>query len=93
MEILFSPYFFSLWIVIFSDILERNNDYSDSLDFGREWVVVATFFILEVPDYKSAMLIYLLGLATLLVAKTYYNHGKYTVNTHKKKGDPSFFYQ
>ncbi len=33
----------------FSDILERNNDYSDT---------VVTFFILEVPDYKSVMLIY-----------------------------------
>ncbi len=42
---------------IFSDILEKN-DYSDTqLQKGVSGVV--TFFILEVPDYKSAMLIYL----------------------------------
>ncbi len=48
--------------VVFSDILEQNNDYSDAHDFRREWVGkvgVVTFFILEVPDYKFAMLIYL----------------------------------
>ncbi len=42
----------------FSDILERNNDYSDSLDFRKgEWgeVGVVTFFILEVSDYESTM--------------------------------------
>ncbi len=44
----------------FSGISERNNDYSDILDFGRERVRVVTFFVLEVPDYKSAMLMYLL---------------------------------
>ncbi len=43
---------------IFSDISERNNDYSDTLDFRRGWVGVVTFFVLEVPDYASAMLIY-----------------------------------
>ncbi len=33
----------------FSDISERNNDYSDTLDFRRWWVKVVTFFVLEVP--------------------------------------------
>ncbi len=49
-----------LWgnIKVISDISERNNDYSDTLDFRRGWVVVVTFFIFEVPDYKSTMLIY-----------------------------------
>ncbi len=42
-----------------SDIAEGNNDYSDTLDFRRGGEVgVVTFFVLEVPDYKSAMLIY-----------------------------------
>ncbi len=49
-------------LLIFSDISEQNNDYSDTLDF-RRWSVgevgVVTFFILEVPDYESAMLIYM----------------------------------
>ncbi len=49
--------------VIFSDISERNNDYSDPLDFRRGWGVgevrVVTFFVLEVPDYESGMLIYI----------------------------------
>ncbi len=47
---------------VFSDISERNNDYSDTLDFRRGWVGevgVVTFFNLKVPDYESAMLIYL----------------------------------
>ncbi len=47
----------------FSDISERNNDYSDTLDFKREWVgevAVVTFFVLEVPDFKSAMLIWVI---------------------------------
>ncbi len=43
----------------FSDILERNNDYSDTLDFRRGSVGVFAVFVLEVPDYKFAMLIYL----------------------------------
>ncbi len=44
----------------FSDISERNNDYSDTLDFRRGWVGEdVTFFVSKVPDYKSAMLIYL----------------------------------
>ncbi len=42
--------FFS-WV--FSDISERNNDYSDTLDFRRGWVGVVTFFVLKVPDYES----------------------------------------
>ncbi len=44
------------------DISDRNNDYSDTLDLRKEWVGevgVVTFFVLEVLDYKSAMLIYL----------------------------------
>ncbi len=44
----------------FSDISERNNDYSDTLDFRRGRVGevgVVTFFVLEVSDYKSATLI------------------------------------
>ncbi len=46
---------------IFSDISERNNDYSDTLDFRRELgeMGVVTFFVQEVPDYEFAMLIYL----------------------------------
>ncbi len=47
---------------IFSYISERNNDYSDTLDFRRGWVGevgVVTCFVLKVPDYESAMLIYL----------------------------------
>ncbi len=47
---------------IFSNISEGNNDFSDTLDFRRRWlgkVLLVTFFILEVPDYKSAILIYL----------------------------------
>ncbi len=47
--------------LIFSDISERNNDYSDTLDFRRGRVGdvrVVTFFVLKVPDYESAMLIY-----------------------------------
>ncbi len=45
--------------LILSDISERNNDYSDTLDFRRRVgeVEVVTFFVLEVPDYKSVMLI------------------------------------
>ncbi len=49
-------------LLFFSDISERNNDYSDTLDFGRGWVGeagVVTFFVLKVPGYESAMLIYL----------------------------------
>ncbi len=49
--------------LIFSDISEWNNNYSDTLDFRRGWVGevgVVTFFVLKVPDYESAMLIYLL---------------------------------
>ncbi len=44
---------------IFSDISERNNDYSDTLYIRSRWVGdvgVITFFVLKVPDYKSAML-------------------------------------
>ncbi len=50
---------------IFNDISERNNDYSDTLDFRRWWVEevgFVTFFVLEVPDYKSAMFLYIRGL-------------------------------
>ncbi len=43
---------------LFSDISERNNDYSDTLDSRRGEVGVVTFFVLKVPDYESAMLIY-----------------------------------
>ncbi len=43
----------------FSDISERNNDYSDTLDFRRGRVGAVTFFVLKVPDYESAMLVYL----------------------------------
>ncbi len=38
--------------LIFSDILERNNNYSDTLDFRRKWVGEVTFFVLKVPDYE-----------------------------------------
>ncbi len=48
-----------IFLLLFSDISERNNHYSDTLDFRRGWVGEVTFFVLEVPDYKSAMLIYL----------------------------------
>ncbi len=44
-----------------NDISEGNNYCSDTLDFSRgqvEKVGVVTFFILEVTDYKSTMLIY-----------------------------------
>ncbi len=59
-------YFELLWShktnsLFFSDNSERNNDYSDTLDFRRGWmgeVGVVTFFVLKVPDYESAMLIY-----------------------------------
>ncbi len=46
---------------IFSDISERNNDYSDNLGFKRRRVGEGEvkFFVLEVPDNKYAMLIYL----------------------------------
>ncbi len=53
--------------VFFSDISERKNDYSDTLDFRRGRVGevgMVTFFILEVPDYESAMLIYFVGSST-----------------------------
>ncbi len=46
--------------VVFSDISERNNDYSDTFEFRRRRVSEAglnTFSILEVPDHKSALLI------------------------------------
>ncbi len=43
----------------FSDILEQNNDYCDTLDLRRGWVGEVMFFVLQVPDYKSIMLIYL----------------------------------
>ncbi len=42
---------------IFSGISERNNDYSDTLDIRGGWmgeVGLVTFFVLEIPDYKSA---------------------------------------
>ncbi len=55
-------FFLFVKLRIFSDISERNNDYSDALDFRRGWVGelgVVTFFVLEVPDNKFAMLIYL----------------------------------
>ncbi len=44
----------------FSDVLERNNDYSDTHIVRRWWVGemgMFTFFVLEVPDCKPAMLI------------------------------------
>ncbi len=50
--------------LIFSDILERNNDYFHTLDFEMERVKeleVVAFCVLEVPDYKPAMLIQLKG--------------------------------
>ncbi len=46
-KILLSDFFF------FSVISERNNDYSDTLDFRRGWVGevgVVTFVVLKVPD-------------------------------------------
>ncbi len=46
-------------LTIFSDTSERNNDYSDTLDFRRGWMGEFKFFVLKVPDYESAMLIYL----------------------------------
>ncbi len=49
-------------LVVFSDISEGNNNYSATLDFRRGRVVevgVVTFFVLEVPDYESAMFIYI----------------------------------
>ncbi len=49
------------YFIIFSDISERNDDYSGTIKFGRGSVQeaeVLTFFFLEVPDYKFAMLIY-----------------------------------
>ncbi len=52
----------SLKLRFVSDISERNNDYSDTLDFRRGWVGelgMVTFLVLKVPDYESAMLIYL----------------------------------
>ncbi len=52
---------FCYWHPFFSGISERNNDYSDTLDFRRWWVGevrVVTFFVLKIPDYVSAMLIY-----------------------------------
>ncbi len=48
-------------VFVFSDISERNNDYSDTHDFWRGWVGevgVLRFFVLKVPDYESAMLMY-----------------------------------
>ncbi len=45
--------------ILFSDISERNNDYSDTLNFRGGRVGVVTFFVLKVPDYESALLIYL----------------------------------
>ncbi len=54
--------FFSKCYQVFSDVSERNNDYSCILDFRKGWVekaVVVTFFVFEVPDYKFAMLMYL----------------------------------
>ncbi len=36
-----------------SDILDRNNNYSDTLDFRRGEVVM--FFLLEAPGYKFIM--------------------------------------
>ncbi len=47
--------------MFFSEILKQNNDYTHTLEFGRGWlgeVRIVTFSILEVPEYKSAMLIY-----------------------------------
>ncbi len=43
---------------LFSDISEQNNDYSDTLDFRRGRGGGGHVFVLEVPDYESAMLIY-----------------------------------
>ncbi len=45
---------------IFSDISRRNNDYSDALDFRIEGgeVGVVTYFVWQVPNYKSATLMY-----------------------------------
>ncbi len=44
---------------VFSDISERNNNYKDTFDFRKGEVRVVTFFVLKVPDYESAILIYL----------------------------------
>ncbi len=44
--------FCNIFLVVFSDISEQNNDYSDTLDFRRGWVGVVTVFVLEVPVYK-----------------------------------------
>ncbi len=52
----------SVGVLIFSNISERNNDYSDTLDFRRGSVGevgLVTFFVLEFSDYESVMLIYL----------------------------------
>ncbi len=46
---------------LFRDISERSNDYSDTIEFRRgrvREVEVVSFFVLEVPDSKSWMLIY-----------------------------------
>ncbi len=53
----FTITFDSFWF--FRVILKRNNDYSDTLDIRREWEGEVTFFVLKVPDFKSAVLIYL----------------------------------
>ncbi len=54
-------HFFPRRRYFFSDISKRNNDYSDTLDFRRGRVGkvgLVTFFVLEIHDYESAMLIY-----------------------------------
>ncbi len=61
-----------IWI-IFSYISERNNDYSDPLDLRRGWVGVVTFFVLEVLDYKFAILI---PLYTIYICIRSYDTGR-----------------
>ncbi len=58
--LLFMMRLFYILLIFFSDISKRNNDYSHTVDFRRgEWGRgVVTFFVLKVPDYESAMFIW-----------------------------------
>ncbi len=70
----FFVFFFHILFYFFSDISERNTDYSDTLDFrkSRRWQVL--FFVSEVTDHESLMLIWVPVLHNM-----YYTHEKYTV--------------
>ncbi len=86
---------FILSALIFNDISERN-DYYDALDFRKGGEVgVVTIFILEVPDYKSAMSIYFYVYINERMIQVFWNnfHEIHTVGACPLMGEPYHFWK